>query len=274
MELQEIWKVELEILSYIHNICIKNNLKYSLTYGSLIGIVRHGGFIPWDDDIDLMMLREDYEKLIKILKDQDSSEYLVQDYREISDYPNNFLKIRKNHTCYVQSKSEINKSYHKGIFIDIFPVDRKPNGIIESYLQKIAVMFNLLFSRSYPSDGSKWFIGIQNLLLKLGKNKRRAILLYTESIMTRWNSDSSLAIVLPCTIQSYNQDYDSDPMNEYLLMNFDGQEVLVIKSYDTFLTTVYGDYMKLPPESEQKLPHHPLCVSTSQNFEEIEHVER
>lgn len=91
--MKKVWKEEQDILDVIHKICVDNNLKYSLAYGTLLGAVRHGGFIPWDDDLDICMPREDYEKLISLWKDTDK--YLLQNHNTNLNFAQSFTKIRK-----------------------------------------------------------------------------------------------------------------------------------------------------------------------------------
>lgn len=118
---RQIWATEQEILDVIHQVCTEYGLRYSLAYGTLIGAVRHKGFIPWDDDIDLIMPREDYEKLLAIWNEAAPKGYILQNTRTDPDFTQNFTKIRKDHTTFLQDESEREKHYHKGIFVDIFP---------------------------------------------------------------------------------------------------------------------------------------------------------
>ena len=117
----KLWKNEQEILDVVHEVCVSNRLKYSLAYGTLLGAVRHGGFIPWDDDIDILMPREDYTKLLEIWSEIAPEDYILQEPYSSSDITNNFVKIRKNHTTFMQTEAEKKCKYHKGIFIDITP---------------------------------------------------------------------------------------------------------------------------------------------------------
>ena len=109
---RQIWATEQEILDVIHQVCTEYGLRYSLAYGTLIGAVRHKGFIPWDDDIDLMMPREDYEKLLAIWNEAAPKGYILQNTRTDPDFTQNFTKIRQ-HFCRtnLSGKSTITKGY-------------------------------------------------------------------------------------------------------------------------------------------------------------------
>ena len=120
LSMDEIKSVELEILKYVHEFCEKNDIKYFINYGTLIGAVRHKGFIPWDDDIDICMFRKDYEKFIELFS-KDEGKYKILSLESSDKYYNNFIKV-------IDSKTKIEdernyKTYDSGIFIDIFPMD-------------------------------------------------------------------------------------------------------------------------------------------------------
>lgn len=104
--LHRLWEVELEILDVIHDVCVKYNLRYTLAFGTLIGAVRHNGFIPWDDDIDIVMPRKDYDKLISVWNTDVPSGYILQFKENSPDFEQNFVKIRKDHTAFLQEESE------------------------------------------------------------------------------------------------------------------------------------------------------------------------
>ena len=117
---KEVKQIELDILEYVHNFCEENGLKYIMNYGTLIGAVRHKGFIPWDDDIDISMPRADYEKLIASFPK--NGRYKILDHRTSKDYFNNFVKVIDTNTKIVDNRND--KTYESGLFIDIFPMDR------------------------------------------------------------------------------------------------------------------------------------------------------
>ena len=268
--ISDVWKIEQEILDVVHSVCVENNLRYSLAFGTLLGAVRHSGFIPWDDDIDIMMPREDYEKLIKIWKDTAPEGYILQDYRTDLDYTNNFAKIRKNHTTFLQTEEERKKTYHKGIFIDIFPADKVARGKILREIQYVACAINLLYSRGYTS-GTKGVIGgIEKILLSTNPKKYPKRRELAEKIIRYWNSDKNAEYFLPCVIEWCKGYYHpADMFDELVKIQFNGKEYYAVKDYDKILRLEYGDYMLLPPEEERVWKHHPLIVDFAHNYEEL-----
>ena len=121
-ELERLQKEEIDILNEIVRICDKNNIPYFLAAGTLLGAVRHSGFIPWDDDIDLFMLRDDYNKFIKCAINEINDNYFLQCHDTDKYYYSSFIKVRKNNTLMIEEENE-NRKIHRGIWVDIFPLD-------------------------------------------------------------------------------------------------------------------------------------------------------
>ncbi len=134
--MNDIQKEELRILIEFDRICRKHNIKYSLSYGTLIGAIRHQGFIPWDDDIDVGMLREDYEVFLEKGQKLLQSDLFLQTCYTDPKYPQVYAKIRKNNTSFVETTVK-NIQMHHGIYIDVFPFDyyndKRINNIVFSY---------------------------------------------------------------------------------------------------------------------------------------------
>lgn len=265
----EIWKIEQEILNVIHGICIEHNLRYSLAYGTLIGALRHKGFIPWDDDIDIMMPREDYEKLMTIWSQVAPDGYLLQNYHICSDYTNNFAKVVKDHTTFLQNEEDRTKSFHKGLFVDIFPADRVAPGLLMRKIQFVACAVNLLYSREYRS-GISGMTGIaENLLLALPKYFHLKLRDMAERVIKRWNKIDSGQYFFPCTIQCCKRYYSPDLFQNLIDIEFNGKKYSAVSGYDAYLRKTYGDYMQLPPEEERIWKHHPIIIDFEHNYEEL-----
>lgn len=121
--IKKVWQVEIELFELVEKICKKHNIKFFADAGTLLGAVRHKGFIPWDDDIDLVMFRKDYNKFRKVVKKELPGDFFCQDGYNDKGFYGGMLHIRKNETTAIQLKSFPNITYHQGIFIDIFPLD-------------------------------------------------------------------------------------------------------------------------------------------------------
>lgn len=262
-------QVEQEILDVVHNICEENGLKYSLAFGTLLGAIRHHGFIPWDDDIDIMMPREDYDKLLSIWKDQAPEEYIIQDCYSYPDCTNNFAKIRKDHTTFLQLERERDKSYHKGIFVDVFPMDRvAPTWLTKKY-QKLMCAIDLLYNRGY-SSGKKGITGlIERVLLSGDPAKFPRMQKWAEIRATKWNHMHEQPFFCFCRFEDIGRYYSNDLFKKLIKVQFDGKEYYSTEKFDDFLNDRYGDYMQLPPVEERVWGHHPIIIDFNHNYDEI-----
>ena len=267
---KKLWETEQEILDVIHSVCTENGLRYSLAYGTLLGAVRHGGFIPWDDDVDVMMPREDYETLIKIWPDVAPEGFLLETERMYDDFLNTFLKVRKDHTTFLQEEYERDSRHHKGIFVDIFPADRRAQGTIAGALQYFDFALCLLFNRGHES-GSGGIVGLGEkiLLLLVPKKYYRKLSNYAGAKSRRWNNNDSSELVFPCTIRDCRRFYPSDLFDHLELIPFNGKSYYAFHNRHQFLSIRYGDYMELPPEEEQLWKHHPILIDFEHNYEEL-----
>ena len=262
-------EVLLGILKEIDALCAKHGIEYFLDSGTLLGAVRHKDFIPWDDDIDIMMPREDYEKLIAVWNQSAPKGYILQNTRTDSDFTQNFTKIRKDHTTFLQDEAERTKHYHKGIFVDIFPGDRVPSGKIGRKIQYIACAVNLLYSRGHTS-GSGGTIGkVERALLKAPKEKYAVRRERAEKKIRSWNGDESLQYVFPSTIGSSRKYYPANLFENMKTIEFNGKQYMCVADTDATLRVEYGDYMQPPPEEDRVWKHHPILIDFEHNYEEL-----
>ncbi len=269
-ELKKIQNTELDILNAVHMFCMKHGIKYSLAYGTLLGAVRHKGFIPWDDDIDLMMIREEYDRFIAAWETDPQEGLFLQTDETDPPYENNFLKIRKNHTSFIQSEGEKYVPYHTGIFIDIFPVDRvAPKGLMRQ-IQYMACQINMLMTRNHSSGSTGFKGGVERILLSMPNTWKKHLKKATYKIKTAWNKkkNSQLLLFWNGTIHGAHKFFISDLFDELIYLSFEGKEYCAFKEYDWFLTYYFGDYMTLPPV-EQRVTHHPLVVSFIYDYNEL-----
>ena len=266
-----LWDVELEILDLIHNICVENNIRYSLAYGTLLGAVRHKAFIPWDDDIDVMMPREDYNRFISLWDDVDHNGYVLIDEDCSPDYNNNFAKVRKDHTTFLQYWKQKERKFHKGIYVDIFPIDRKAPGLISTKLQYAFFALNLLYNRGYASKDRGKAHKIEKLLLTITpKRFYRTISKKAMNISQHWNKNQNCLMVAPNTMRDCKIYYPNNLFDHLITVSFEGKEYYAVANYDEALQVEYGDYMKLPPVEERVWKHHPVLIDFEHNIEELE----
>ena len=147
-ELRKLQLTQLEILKVFDRICKEKDLQYSLYAGTLLGAVRHKGFIPWDDDIDVCMSREHYDRFLQIWDEVHPDGYILQNKEIEPAFTQSFSKIRKDHTTFLQDQKEAGK-YHTGIFLDVFPIDRIPSGKWACAVYKWHCMYYQLLTREF-----------------------------------------------------------------------------------------------------------------------------
>lgn len=270
--LPRVKETELEILSKVDEFCREHDIKYSLAYGTLLGAVRHKGFIPWDDDIDIMMLREDYNKFIKLWNKNPIDGYILQNKDNSPDFSQTFTKIRKDHTTFInQAEADGGYKYHKGFFIDIFPLDRKATGKFNEIVQNINAIKYLLLCREYlPKDNGLALKLASELFLlfnpKFVRNNRRQKYL---NRITKYNSQKNNRLLTVSAISDLRISFIPELMENSVDLYFEGKKFMCTWKYLEFLESQYGDYMQLPPEAERVWYHHPVIVDVEHNFEEI-----
>lgn len=266
--LKDVKKTELNILSTVDDFCRKNNIKYSLAYGTLLGAVRHKGFIPWDDDIDIWMTRKNYNKFIKTWEQNPVRGYILQNTDLEEDFSQNFTKIRKDNTAFIQTEEEKTTNYHKGIFIDIFPLDRVAKTPSKIAVQKFYAMLTMLFYRKYapPTEkGLKKYIS--KFFLKIvPKSKYENARKHFENRYLSLSGDVDCSWLSNSTYRDLSIYYDSDMMDDYTFLQFEGRNFMSVSNWDHALKMQYGDYMQLPPEKDRVWKHHPIFIDLKNNY--------
>ena len=264
--IEDLWNIEIEILDELARVCDLLGLKYSLAYGTLIGAVRHKGFIPWDDDVDVMMPRDDYKILLKKWNDYAKEGFILQNKYTEKAFTQNFTKIRCDKTHFIQTEDEFRAKYHTGIFIDIFPYDKVPVEKNAQKKQKIATVFNLLFSRNHHSDRIGAIHLVESILLSLPESFKYTIWKKTDSYISKWNSNNKLSFFNGSTIENIEILYPYNIFDRMCKLRFGDREYSCIADYDKVLRIQYGDYMKLPPEGERILAHKPIIVEDNRGL--------
>lgn len=259
-EIEILKKREIKILKEIDMVCRKNQIEYSLAYGSLLGAVRHKGFIPWDDDIDIMLERKQYEKFLKVAEQQLGDDfYLVDGYRD-KHYGMVFAKVMLKNTVMRESSIKTSKA-SDGVFVDVFPFDAIPDSekLRNKQYRKAKFIKRIIICRARYYFGQK---GLRLLIYRLQR------LLYLMLPKTTWmkmyeknarryeecENSSMLGNMAGVTILKHNS-YPKEIFKDFIEIEFEGLKCKSVRDYDTVLKTTYGDYMQLPPE-DKRIPHH------------------
>lgn len=269
---RKIQLIELEMLNEVDRICRKHGIKYYLCGGTLLGAVRHSGFIPWDDDLDIFFPRKDYIKFAKIAQKELPDTMFYQDWHNEFDYPYNFAKIRMNGTKFCQNEIQ-HLDMHHGIFIDIFPLDSVPADEKErtAYLTKVTRLKTLMAIRymSFKKNGSLRSIPecIAIAFSRLFFSKRKIHNKLDRLIMKYDYQDTGL----------YGQETGMDALKEVYpvkwfskqgSISFEGKEFPCTenKYIDEYMTFFYGDYMTPPPDEKKCQVHDTTYIDFGDYF--------
>ncbi len=256
LTLNEIKSIELGILKYIRDICESNNLSYYLAYGTLIGAVRHNGFIPWDDDVDIFMPREDYYKFVSVCNEKPHDFYKIVSYETNRNYTSALPKMIDCRTLLIQNYSFIER-VELGVYVDIFILDGIGNTYDEALeLEKRGIMIE-----------KKWNRADTKLFPPCSKNKLKDIMRWIRNIPTKIigisyyveqmklfgeeRSFYSCEYVSRFCFENDNkaeqQIWKREWFDEIVYFKFENDMFRIPAGYDAFLKTQYNDYMQLPP---------------------------
>ena len=262
----------LDIILFIDKICKKYKINYFLEGGSALGAVRHNGFIPWDDDADIGMLRQDYDKFRKIIKKELPNDYFYQTINKKSDYYKPFDQIGIVNSAYVTEKDRYLNIYH-GIHVDIFPYDYFSDSDEKDYLQWVELtkikeeIQKKIYKVNYESNNlvksyivnseyyNRKFISLRKLVEKLENGMR-----------TNFDNDKCQIgwwFAANRKFRSWNYD-DIFPVVKH---NFEGVKLPIPANYDAYLKKIYGDYMKYPPETARRARNKIVNISFTERLE-------
>lgn len=248
---EELKKIQITILRSIHEFCEQQNLRYSLSHGTLLGAVRHKGFIPWDDDVDIMMPRPDYERF-RITYPGFNPHCSVQSYHNDDSYWFNFLKVYDNRTLFIECAAR------NGVYIDVFPVDGFPENQQErsSILDRATILLN--HDLRWATKEYKVKILRKDYVLHYLKYQYRNLLV-----------DSRQHTIIKIDDLFLNNPFDESPVagmfffdrmqailprliyEQYKLIEFENSFFSCIEDTHVYLHSLYGDYMQLPPVEER-----------------------
>ena len=269
-DLRRLQLTQLEILKVIDAFCKKHHIHYSLYAGTLLGAVRHKGFIPWDDDLDICMKRSEYNRFVKTWLREGPEGYIIQNKEIEPNYVQSFTKIRKDHTAFLQEEFERGK-WHTGIFVDVFPIDRIPKELIKQKAFYLNALFYQLYTREFvpPLAGKATKVLTGMALRMTSEGRRRKLRQYHYRKMVAFNRNQSLPMVATEIQRTLKQILPSNLMDEYVDLPFEDGVFPCMKRYKEYLTIKFGDYNQLPPEEERTWRHHPIILDFEHNLDEL-----
>lgn len=264
---------ELELLVVFDDICRRLNLNYYLVCGSALGAAKYGGFIPWDDDIDVAMPRPAYEIFVQEAQKILTPPYFLQNYHFEKNVPHIFSKLRNVNTTYIE-KSVSHLDINHGVGIDIFPLDGYPKTKLSAILLEIRKLFFQL-QLSCVFEGEKtWkskIIYMVGRKLKCDKNIYKKVE-KLEGILMKYSFDST---ELVCNHGNWQGKLEYAPKEQYgkgTMVKFEGLTVRIPERYDEYLTQKYGDWRADLPEEEQKGHHYYEICDLNRSY--VDYIEK
>lgn len=276
-ELKEWKRIAVNILQRFHTICKENGLKYFAVGGTAIGAVRHGGIIPWDDDIDVAMPRPDYERFIELCKTIDLGDCELATPWSTPGYPLPFIKMCNHNTTLIEERE---RPYLIGVFIDIFPLDGTSTNRTEALrlMGRYKKLWNRLEAISSKNSISEYLSLLLiphewgRFVMKTAsffceKSMRRKLIKAIDTVSNTVGYDDAENVIVYSG--SYNEKEimpKSFCSGDTIEMPFDGTVINMASGYETYLRGIFGDYMQMPPVEKRVSHHYHALVDLTQRL--------
>lgn len=276
INIQQLQNKMLEIFLYFKKICDENNLKFYICGGGLIGAVRHKGFIPWDDDIDVFMPREDYEKLGEIWeKYADTTKYRYCRTNLIENYHDCGASIRDLNTTFINRHSK-NEDICHGLAIEIMPIDGCPKSkILRGWQLLNAMIFALFNAQRLPDNKGKLFRIVAKIVYTLipSKKLRYYIWKFTEKQMTRYSWDNCEEVTeLIGSLKGMLLRHPKEDFDQIVYLDFEGYKIPAMKGYENYLKKIWGNYMELPPIEKRVAKHDAVYIDLNNSYKKYKGI--
>lgn len=280
--LTKLHSIHLDIGKEIKRICDLHGIDYILDSGTLLGAVRHQGFIPWDDDMDFAMTRDNYERFLNAANADLDKKYFLQTWETDKNYPMPYAKIRLNNTRYIENVFE-KADIHQGIYVDILPYDIWPKSRLKQrklWLKKLYIQALIMMKCHYMKFKSN----------KIYKYILKAVMFTFIKFISVFYSKKQLIKKYKKLIDKYNREKSNEVyeqtvnykfaywvipkicLENYTYLNFENTSFQCPENYDVYLKSVYGDYMKLPPVEERNRGHQIIEIDFGKYFDEKEKI--
>lgn len=252
IELDEYKSIAFQTLAEFDRVCRNNNIEYSLYGGTLLGAIRHKGYIPWDDDIDIIMMREDFERFKRVL-DQLDPNYKFVSVDTCEQFTAPLAKLYDDRTL-------LRETMHRGcmdlgVYVDVFVFDYVSDSKIKRYFQYFIAWFcsKTWGLATYPAQTNSWIEKKIRNVAEKHKWGRKASLYLNRFAQKQKPSETICSLLYVDTYKKRTFEYQKLKYVEEML--FEDKYFLGFKNYDYFLTHLFGDYMKLPPERDRVIHH-------------------
>ncbi len=260
---------EFNLLKCFITVCEKLGLRYYLVCGTALGAVKYGGFIPWDDDVDVALCRKDYEEFCEKAQKLLPEGVFLQTYKTDERYPCVFAKLRDSNTTYIEKSCKSVPMNH-GVYIDVFPLDGYPDDEkLQKRLERKKFIYKFLISSVYESECSFKVKVLRKIFRIFGVHKKtNRILSKYESLISEYSVDSS---AVWCNHGNWQGKLEYAPKEQYgkgTTFTFEGLPVCVPEQYDEYLTQKYGEWRKDPPTEEQVGHHYYSVCDLSKSYKE------
>ena len=257
MKLSELQDYVYEIFVEFDRVCRKHNIKYSMEGGTLLGAVKYQNFVPWDDDIDVVMVREEYEKFLKIAPKELGEDFFLQSYNNVKEFPLNYAKICHNKTEIYDYDYTHLKQMNHGVFMDIFPLDY----VVPEKLRKHCSYVGVLTGARKTKLKVNLKVGLKRKIIykALSLLPMKTLVKKLNKVLTKYNKKDTGYIYEVCNSNRKFKPLKSQIYMEYTELQFRDKSFMAIKDYDTLLKDRFSaDYMTTLPAEELRKPSHKL----------------
>lgn len=258
----------LEIMKFIDSVCRKHNIVYFIMGGTALGAVRHGGFIPWDDDLDIFMTPSEYEKFKRAFEAEKGDTYILQEWKTCPDYLE-YAKVRMNGTTFIEKSQLHNKELHQGIYVDIMILHKLPNDVKiqkKIYRESKYVVLYAISHRGWHPKNLKQKLAVA--CLRLLPNRLLLRKCYRD-IYSYDNLQGDFVWSYYITKAKFNQGmFRKDFFEKPTDIPFEDTVLMGPDNIREYLSIRYGDYMKLPSVEQQKMDVHAYIFDTEKDYKE------
>ncbi len=258
----------LDTMKYIDKLCRENGIVYYIMGGTALGAIRHGGFIPWDDDLDIFMTPTEYEKFKVAFNTTNNSDFILQEWKTTPNYLE-YAKVRMNGTTFIEECFKDRKDMHHGIYVDIMILHKVPkNKFVQKlvyYESKFVTLYALSQRNWKPKSKSQAFV-LRSLKIMPCKWMTRTFYKRIYKYDSRTDNFMYCYWITPAKFRNglFDESFFSDPID----VPFEDTVLLGSEKIKEYLEYRYGDYMKLPSEAAQKAAVHAMIFDTEQDYTE------